>query len=152
MIMANFPPLEEEVVQRPDRPLGVILITIWDGIFFGIIPILSTVFGLLRGGLEDTLPFTIYLNAFISILVITAAIGAFAGSDRSRSALIYIITVYQSLGAFNSVILLASGTLPPADQVFAVGRIFSSLFWIALHIWYFLKPSTIEYYRKPKNK
>lgn len=144
-----FKELADEPLKRPDRPTGVLLLTIWDGIFFGIIPVLFTIFGLLRTGLESALPITIYITTVLSVLIITTAIGTFVGNDRSRTALIYIITIYQSLQAFNSVILIASGTLPPTDLLFAIGRIFGAVFWIALHAWYFLRPATLEYYRRP---
>lgn len=147
-----FKELNDEPLKRPDRPLGVLLLTLWDGIFFGILPILFTVFGLLRSGLEQALPITIYITTVLSVLIITTAFGTYAGHDRSRSALIYIVTIYQSLQAFNSVILIASGTLPLADLLFAVGRIFAAVFWIALHAWYFLRPATLEFFRRPKDQ
>jgi small basic protein len=135
--------------QRPERPIGIAVLTLWDGIIFGIIPILSTVFGLLRSRSQEAFPVTIYISTVLSVLIITVAIGTFTGSDRSRAALIYLVTLYQSIEAFNSVILIASGTLPSADTLFAAVRIFSALFWIALHIWYFLRPKTLEFYRRP---
>lgn len=146
MLFKEDPPLP---LSRPERPIGVAILTLWDGIIFGIIPILSTVFGLLRSSNQEAFPITIYISTVLSVLIITVAIGTFTGSDRSRSALIYLVTLYQSIEAFNGVILIASGTLPTADLLFAIGRIFGALFWIALHIWYLLRPKTLEFYRRP---
>jgi hypothetical protein len=136
---------------RPERPTGLYVLTIWDGILLGILPLLSTVFGLVRNGVQNTNAFSIYLVAGLSALIITVSIGTFVGNDRSRAALIYLVTIYESLQAFNSVILLASGNLPAADQLYSIGRIMWAVFWIALHVWYLLKPSTLEFFRYPKN-
>lgn len=144
-----FKPLEDEPLKRPDRPLGVLLLTAWDGVFFGIIPVLSTVFGIIRSGATGTIPITIYITTILSVLIISTALGTYAGNDRARSALIYIIAIYQCLQAFNSVILISSGTLPAVDLIFAIGQIFAAVFWIALHAWYFLRPQTMEFYRRP---
>ncbi len=138
----------EQPVVRPERPLGVTILTVWDGIFFGIIPLLTTVFGLVRGKINGDDPISIYINALLAVLIISVAIGTYTGNDRSRSFLIYLITIYQSLQAFNSLVLLASGSLQTADSVFAVGTILAAFFWIALHVWYFLKPDTLEFYRR----
>lgn len=141
---------EDSPVKRPDRPLGVTILTVWDGIFFGIIPIISIVFRLVRGELSGDNPFSLYLTVFLAVLIIMVAFGTYIGNDRSRSFLIYIITIYQCLEAFNSVILLASGSIQTADSIFAVGTILIAFFWIALHVWYFLRPETLEFFRRPK--
>jgi small basic protein len=143
---------EDFPLPRPERPLGVTILTMWDGLIFGVIPILGTVFGVLQTGLDRVLPITIYLSAGLSALIISAAIGTYLGNDRARSALIYILTLYQSLQAYSNVILIASGTLQPADLLFAMGRILGAVFWIALHAWYFLRPQTLEFYRRKKTK
>jgi hypothetical protein len=141
---------EEVVYERPERPTGVSVLALIDGLFFGIFPIFMTVFGILRAPPEDLGMFEILFPVLLSVLIVSTAIGTFAGNDRARLVLVYLIVLHQSLAAFNAFVVLWLGGSAPEFVLQAVLRIINSLIWIGIHVWYFFKPSTLEFFRRPR--
>lgn len=143
-------PENEIPTERPDRPLGVTLLTAWDALIFGIVPVMATIFGAVRGGMGGASEFSVYLVVFISIMIVSAAIGTFMGSDRARMALIYLVVIYQCLQVFNFVLVLFVPSSSAPEKLQAVARMLAAIFWIVLHVWYFFRPATLDFYRRPR--
>jgi hypothetical protein len=135
---------------RPERPLGVSILTIWDGVALGVIPAL-------RGGLNiatssnqgEISMITMCLSLGLPIAILTAAIGAFKGNDRARLGLLFLLTIYFSLNIFQNVTLIIAGNLAPEEQVRSIGGIFIAIISVLINLWYFLRPNTIIYFRRP---
>lgn len=133
---------------RPERPLGVTLLTILDGFVSGALPLFSLV-GLLRiGSAQSEATPLLFITILLSAGIIFTAIGAFRGHDGSRLALIVLIVLRYSLVSFNQAIPLFAGVLDAEMTLLAYGRIVRYIFWIALNVWYFLRPQTLAYYRR----
>ncbi len=133
---------------RPERPLGVTLLTILDGTISGLLPLLSLV-GLFRVGTaqSEATPL-LFVSILLSAGIVFSAIGAFRGHDGSRLALIILIVLRYSLVIFNQTIPLFAGVLDADMRLSAYGRVLRYVFWIVLNVWYFLRPKTIAYYRR----
>jgi hypothetical protein len=141
-----------EPLPRPERPLGVSLLTILDGLLAGFMPALAAITQIASDANPDqgdiTLT-TLCLSVGLPVTIITAAIGTFAGSDRARVALLILITLFFGLEAFRNVSLAAAGLVPEGQQFSAYGRALRAAVWIAINAWYFLRPGTVAFYRRP---
>jgi hypothetical protein len=144
-------PALNEPLPRPDRPLGVSILTIWDGAMAGLLPAFQAVFMVLRGTTDpnDISLLTLCLAVGLPIAIVTAAIGTFSGSDRSRLSLLVLVTLYYGLNAFRDASLIAAGAVSGNALFGAYFGILSAVFWAAVNIWYFLRPRTIAFYRRP---
>jgi hypothetical protein len=140
----------EDQPQQPDRPLGVAILSIWDGVSVGLIPALRM--GIMiasNQNLEDISILTLCISIGLPITIITAALGTFRGNDRARLSLLILLTIYFGLNMFQNVILLVSGGLTPEDQVrISVGFI-GAILTVVINLWYFLRPNTISFFRRP---
>jgi hypothetical protein len=137
-------------LQRPDRPIGVSILSIWDGISVGVIPAMRM--GIMIAGspnLEDISILTLCVSIGLPITIITAAMGTYRGNDLARLSLLILLTIYFGLNTFQNVILLISGGLTPEDQVRISVGIMGAVLTVGINIWYFLRPNTITYFRKP---
>jgi hypothetical protein len=138
--------------QRPYRPTGVSILTILNGFSAGFLPAFSAISQIASAAdqnLEGLTLTALCLSVGLPVAIISAAIGAFMGSDRSRLALLILVTLFFSLRAFQNASLALAGAIPEDQQVLAYGRIFWSALWIGINVWYFLRPSTIAFYRRP---
>lgn len=139
---------QRPTTNRVSRPVGVWLLTIFDGLVAGVIPLL-TVFAVLGNGVE-ILPggtMTAILLAGIGIGVIGAAVGAWQGSDRARIALLALIAIFYGLNMLANFRIATADWVPQDAQVRALATLVRSIFWVAINYWYFLRPQTRAWYR-----
>jgi len=140
----------EDQPQRPDRPIGVSILSIWDGVSVGMIPALRM--GIMIAGspnLEDISILTLCVSVGLPITIITAAMGTYRGNDLARMSLLILLTIYFGLNTFQNVILLVSSGLPPEDQLRISVGIVGAIITVGINIWYFLRRNTITYFRRP---
>ena len=74
----------EDQPHRPDRPLGVTILSIWDGVTVGVIPALRM--GITIAGsqnLEDISILTLCVSIGLPITIVMAALSTFQGNDRA---------------------------------------------------------------------
>ncbi len=140
----------EDQSHRPDRPLGVTILSIWDGVTVGVIPALRM--GITIAGsqnLEDISILILCVSIGLPITIVTAALGTFQGNDRAWLSLLILLTIYFGLNTFQNVVLLISTGLTPGDQVrISVGFI-GAILVVVINLWYFLRPNTITFFRRP---
>jgi hypothetical protein len=123
-------------------------LAIWAGYAAGLAPILTTL-GLLRTGDIETFGVPDLVTLLLAGGVLFAGIGTYQGHDRSRLMLLFLVTLHYSLRAFPSLSSLALGTQSAEEAAGAIGRLIGALFWIGVFGWYFLRPQTLHYYRRP---
>ncbi len=140
----------EDIPQRPERPLGVTALTIWDGVMVGVVPAIRSGIIIANTSNQESISIlTLCLATGIPIAIVSAAFGTFRGNDRARLSLLVLLTIYFSLNAFQSVILLVSSDLIPEEQLSSVWRIITAIISVGINLWYFLRPKTIAFFRKP---
>lgn len=141
---------EDEPTPRPERPLGVSILTIWDGVTAGVIPVITNMILVVQESNIDQISLvTLCLAVGIPIGIITVSLGAFTGNDRARLFLLFLLTFFHGLNSFQNVSLALGGALSELDQLKAYTSAFYSLLILGVNIWYFLRPKTIVYYRRP---
>jgi hypothetical protein len=139
-----------EPTPRPERPLGVTILTIWDGITAGVVPVITNMILVVQESNIDQISLvTLCLTVGIPIGIITVSLGTFLGNDRARLFLLFLLTLFHGLNSFQNVSMALGGTLSASDQLKAYASAFYSLLILGVNIWYFLRPKTIAYYRRP---
>ena len=133
-----------QVIQKT-RPTGVWILTIYALIFVGLAPLFLSIFVLITGNAAGN-EVSILLSLPIGIGVISSAVGAWRGSERSRKSLLILVTLHYVLVAINNYFLINSGQVPDDEQSRLWGRVLRGFIYPAVYIWYFNKDTTKEFY------
>jgi predicted permease len=134
------------------RPLGVWILTIWDGLFAGVFPAAGAILLYLNNEAQATLGITVItmlLSVLLGLAIVVAAVGAWGGNNRARIALVALVTVHYGFLVFNNMSLASSGVFPGTVQSKAWARALRSLIWIGINLWYFLGERPRAYYSQP---
>jgi signal transduction histidine kinase len=142
------PPLKPE---RPARPVGVSILTIWNGTIAGLFPILGFSIQLMRGSEAGSSDLLLCFTPMISAAVIFTAIGAYRGHDPSRLGQIITLIIYNAILAFNAFGEVTVGT-SEEGQMIAYLRMVGYVLWAGITTWYFLRRKTVEFYRYSVNR
>jgi hypothetical protein len=143
---------KDDISLRPERPFGVTALTIIDGFYAGLWPMMGAISSLTSASTNEGMKISwlaLWFSIGLPITIITAAIGAYKGYDRARFWLLVLITTYFSLNTFQDLSLVSVGIYSRDMTFSAYGRILRSGVWLLLNIWYFLRSGTIAYYRRP---
>lgn len=78
----------ENIPQRPERPLGVTVLTIWDGVMIGVVPAIKSGIIIANTTNQESISLlTLCLATGIPIAIISAAFGTFRGNKSRQSKL-----------------------------------------------------------------
>ena len=135
--------------QTARRPLGVTLLTMYDGLFVGLLPAAIAVFHFFQVAPEARPPeLHILATLLMSAGILWTANGTYHGRPGARLGLVVLATIYYAgllFGAPYTVdvaSLLHSGD-SAVETALRIGR---SLFWIGLHGWYLLADPTRDFF------
>jgi hypothetical protein len=128
------------------RPVGVWLLTIANALVAGLIPLLGDSVRYFSGpGLPGGLLMLLVAGA-LSLAIIVTSLRAWARDDRARQLMLVLILLFHGLTILSSLLLLGS-TGSTSLQSQALAEAVRSLFWIGINLWYFLRRSTLAWYR-----
>ena len=130
--------------RRIAKPLGLYIITVFDIIALGLVPLASV---LLLARREDVeLPFIVVLiSVGLAFSVMAAAVWACIGDNAGRYLLLGLVTISSVLFIANGAILVSDGgSTSPAS----VGVIIRATFWIVINWWYFNRKHVVEYFKQ----
>ena len=135
-----------QVNRKKDRPLGLWLLTISDGLFSGLAPFIAVV--ILYQNPESQLT---TLDFIITVLIcggiMASAIGASYLDNFSRFTLLTLMTIYWALLFFNSVSLIKADAVNKDNWGVVYGDLWRPIFWVGINWWYMLRRRTRELYR-----
>ena len=137
--------LEPSVGREIEKPLGIYIITVFDFITFGVVPLIGIV--LLWGNAEVHMTFVSFLLPFPAMI---ASVWAMTGDNIGRWLLLGFVTVASLLTITNSLNLLAGGLVQGETAISAVAAVTRGLFWIGINWWYFNRQGTAAYYNRHK--
>ena len=129
--------------ERPERPRGVWLLTIYALSFAGVLPAGLVLFVMVGGGVDSAAVYSL----LIAVGVILTAIGAWQGQNRARLGLMVFVTLFYVGVGLNNLLALWLGSVPEAEQTRVLGRVLRGVLFPALYIWYFTRPATTAFYR-----
>jgi hypothetical protein len=133
--------------RRLAKPIGLYIITVFDFIAVGLIPLATTVFAVRND--ESELPFlVVVISVGLPVLVMAAAIWAWVGDNVARYLLLALITLLSVLLIINNVILVSSGEVSGDRVIPSVGVIVRASFWIGINWWYFNRRHVIAYFKQ----
>jgi hypothetical protein len=126
------------------------ILTICAAVFAGVLPIISAV--VIFAAREQlatpgTVPIAL-LSAALGAGIIGAAVSTWRGSNTSRLVLLVLVVMFYALLAWSNWTTATSPLPEVVQQRFKVTAM-RSLLWIPLYLWYFLRPTTVAWYRQP---
>lgn len=141
--------VQVQTKRRIAKPLGLYIITIFDFIAVGLIPLLMIVLVLRSADLE--LPFwAVLLSVAIPVFVMAASVWAAFGDNTGRWLLLAFVTLMSLLLIINNLILFSTGEVPRQQTLRAAGIIIRAAFWIAVNWWYFNRAHVVAYFKQNK--
>ncbi|HSH01093.1 MAG TPA: hypothetical protein VLL52_01155 [Anaerolineae bacterium] len=143
------PSADEPSFERPPRPLGVPIMCTTNIILAGTVPLIRTFFQS-QGNFFLLPAVTRLVGVALPILILWASWSTWSGRDRGRTALLYLLTIYYAIQIFSYVIILQTGILDSTTTLVTILSILFAIAWVGFNWWYFLRPATLIYYRRPK--
>lgn len=119
------------------RPFGITLITAYDLLMVAILPtaiVMLRVFGMMGGERPETLH--VFVTVMLAAGIVITASAVWRAENWARFVMVALITIYYvglAVGAPYTVDVAAGAP----DAWAAWLRVGRSVFWIALHGWYF---------------
>ncbi len=132
--------------QKNSRPIGMWFLTITNGIFLGIIPILGTFLSGNSIPVTRLLKFEILSALLLNFLILVAAFATWKGYRYANVSLVGLLAIrfvalYILPGIDFSTKYSFSFSLP-----FLLIKVAPSLLWVVLNAWYFLpRPSKVSF-------
>ena len=139
--------LEQPMESQPlvsKRPTGVWILTLCDGLFAGIIPIVGIVIVFFNSEMRHILGVSVgttLFSIFLGLAVCYAAYRAWARDDRFRKLLLVLITLHFGFIIFNNMqvaLLDIAAQLEPSLRMKLYTNIGRAVIWLVINYWYFL--------------
>ena len=138
---------EVQTQRRIAKPIGLYIISVFDFIAVGLIPLLTVIFAARNS--ESELPFAVVvISVGLPVLVMAVTIWAWVGDNVARYLLLALITLVSVLLIINNVILVSSGEVSGGRAIPSVGVIVRATFWIGINWWYFNRRHVVAYFKQ----
>src|SRR6185436_6765562 len=108
--------------KRIDRPLGVYLITIYDFLVVGLIPLVTFFLFARNSDAEMSLPATM-LSVGLYVVVMAFSVWACVGDNIGRWLLLSAVTLTAVMWIINAVFILSSTELTGSERPSVIGFI-----------------------------
>lgn len=133
--------------KRIERPLSVYLVTIYDFLVVGLIPLLTLVLFLRNSDTEMSLPATM-LSVGLYLVVMAISVWACVGDNIARWLLLSAVTLTAIMWILNAVFILSNMDLSSGEKPGVIGFISRGIISLALNWWYFNRKTTVAYYKR----
>ena len=135
---------ETTIKRRISRPVGLYIITVFDFIAVGLVPLL-TVVGAARNPEVDLPFYAVLVSVGLTVLVMVAAVWALVGDNLGRYLLLGLVTLSSVLLILNNLIIISSGD---SSSIRSIGWVIRASFWIGINWWYFNRQHVIAYFKQ----
>ncbi|HMV84288.1 MAG TPA: hypothetical protein PLD20_16510 [Blastocatellia bacterium] len=126
---------------KKDRPFGMWILAIADGLFSGALPLIFAVI-LFQNPEGNQSLVSLIVTVLLCGSIAAASIGTLCRDNSSRYLLLALITVYWSLRLFNGLATINSGSVAGSQIGLVYGDLWRAPFWIGLNWWYWLRKQT----------
>lgn len=133
--------------KRIDRPVGVYLITIYDFLVVGLIPLATFVLFLRNSDAEFSFTVTL-LSVGLYFVVMAASVWACVGDNIGRWLLLSVVTLTAVMWIINAVFILSNIELASGEKPRVIGLISRGIMALGLNWWYFNRKTTVAYYKR----
>ena len=138
-----------EIVDTPKRriakPIGLYIITVFDFIAVGLVPLLSVIV-VARSPDVDLPFFAILISVGLGVLVMAACVWAWVGDNAGRWLLLVLVSISSLLLILNNALLISDDS--GIHAISNVGWIVRATFWIAINWWYFNRRHVVAYFKQ----
>lgn len=134
-------------MRRIERPLGLYLMTAYNIIVVGVIPLLTFVLAVRNSDAEFSFVLVL-LSVAMYFCVMGAAVWAWSGDDMGRWILLSVVTFVALQWIVNAFLVLSGSELVSGGKPPVIGFITRGSIALALNWWYFNRKSTVAYYKQ----
>ncbi len=131
---------------KKDRPLGMWLLAIADGLFSGVMPLVVIVVLFQNPEYGQTI-LSLVVMVLLCGSIVAVSIGTLYRDNLSRYLLLALITVYWSLRLFNSLAAINSENVASSQIGLVYGDLWRAPFWIGINWWYWLRKHTAKIFQ-----
>ena len=135
-----------DLTKRPNRPLGVTILTLLLALSAGLLPLIFSVMLLFTPVGEIVGPLNLIFSTIVALGVLVSAFGTWRGIPRFRDLLVTFSTLHFVGVAFNNALLALEGVVPEDRTVITWGRVIRSAFSIGIVFWYFKLSDRANYF------
>ena len=134
-------------MRRIERPLGLYLMTAYNIVVVGVIPLLTFVLAVRNS--EEEFPFVlVLLSVAMYFGVMGAAVWAWSGVDMGRWILLSVVSFVALQWIVNAFLVLSGSEIVSGDKPRVIGFISRGSIALALNWWYFNRKTTVAYYKQ----
>ena len=126
--------------QKPKRPFGVWFLTIYLGLFAGLVPFGAALFLSFSQTAQAGMGISVVDLIFpmvLGIVVVITAILTWKGNNKARIVFLVAITIHYCFIMYQNYQLASSGLLESSVVTRIWARVFRGVFWIVISWWYF---------------
>lgn len=134
-------------MRRIERPLGVYLMTAYNIVVVGIIPLLTFVLAVRNSEAESSF-ILVLLTVGVYFCVMGAAVWAWSGDDMGRWISLAAVTFVALQWIVNAILALSGSDIVSDGKPGVIGFISRGSIALALNWWYFNRKSTVAYYKQ----
>ena len=134
-------------MRRIERPLGVYLMTAYNIVVVGIIPLLTFVLAVRNSEAESSFVLVL-LTVAVYFCVMGAAVWAWSGDDMGRWISLAAVTFVALQWIVNAILALSGSDIVSGGKPGVIGFISRGSIALALNWWYFNRKSTVAYYKQ----
>jgi len=134
-------------MKRIERPLGVYLMTAYNIVVVGIIPLLTFVLAVRNSEAESSFVLVL-LTVAVYFCVMGAAVWAWSGDDMGRWISLAAVTFVALQWIVNAILALSGSDIVSDGKPGVIGFISRGSIALALNWWYFNRKSTVAYYKQ----
>ena len=134
-------------MRRIERPLGVYLMTAYNIVVVGIIPLLTFVLAVRNSEAESSFVLVL-LTVAVYFCVMGAAVWAWSGDDMGRWISLAAVTFVALQWIVNAILALSGSDIVSDGKPGVIGFISRGSIALALNWWYFNRKSTVAYYKQ----
>jgi hypothetical protein len=134
-------------MKRIQRPIGVYLMTAFNIVVVGVIPLLTFVLAVRNSEAEFSFVLVL-LSVATYFCVMGAAVWAWSGDDKGRWISLAAVTFVALQWIVNAILALSGSDIVGGDKPRVIGFISRGSIALALNWWYFNRKSTVLYYKQ----
>ena len=138
---------ETQTKRRIAKPIGLYIITAFDFLAVGLVPLLVVVWTARSPEVE--LPFfAVLISVALAIMTMAASVWALVGDNGGRYLLLGLVTLSSVLLILDNLIIISDEQETGSSTIRSISWIVRATFWIGINWWYFNRRHVVAYFKQ----